>query len=249
MRPLVEASSGRTSTLPVTGALLAGGLGLRLGGTLKAELRYRGETLLSRGLRFLGGLCSEVVLLPGPHRFDVDVRQLPDAPDGRGAPGALLAALEATRLPWVFALGVDMPAPLLATARSLFARMGDADAICYVREGRLEPLYAFYSFRCGPIFRRRLERGGASFGELLSLVTARRIPIAAGRTTRYLDNVNTEAEAARLGIDVSFASRTIAASAAPAAPGRAGRPRAPRASRAAAAAPRRAARRRRAPRK
>ncbi|MHB8416652.1 MAG: molybdenum cofactor guanylyltransferase [Myxococcales bacterium] len=189
--------------LPVTGALLAGGRGSRLGGAVKAEMELGGETLFDRAVRFLESLCEEVVVLPGSHRLG-GPRGLPDALPDRGAPGALLAALEAARCPWVFALAVDMPRPSGAAARALFARLGSAQAACYVREGRLEPLFAFYAKGCAPTFRRRLARRGASFAELLSLVEAVRLPLCgapkADRDGRFLANVNTPADAEALGI-------------------------------------------------
>jgi molybdenum cofactor guanylyltransferase len=195
--------------LPVTGALFAGGQGLRLGGALKAELRLNGERLLDRSLRFLGELCSEVLLLPGPHRLEStgSAFRVPDALPNLGPPGALLAALEAAAFPRIFALGVDMPYPSQTAARALHDRLGAAEAALYLRAGRPEPLFAFYSKGCAAPFRARLERGSASFAQLLSLVRPAFVKLAkappADRDGRFLASANTPAEAAALGVDVA----------------------------------------------
>lgn len=193
--------------LPITGALLAGGQGLRLGGALKAELRVAGERLLDRSLRFLGGLCAEVLVLPGPHVLAStgSALMVPDALPDRGPPAALLAALETAAFPFVFALGVDMPQPSDPAARQLYDRIAGADAALYVRDGRPEPLFGFYGKRCAAPFRDRLERGSAPFAQLLALVTPRLVALSeappADRDGRFLASVNTPADAAALGIE------------------------------------------------
>jgi molybdopterin-guanine dinucleotide biosynthesis protein A len=196
-----------TAVLRVTGALLAGGQGLRLGGAIKAELRISGERLLDRSLRFLGELCSEVLVMPGPHALGATnaARLVQDALPDRGPPGALLAALEAAAFPVVFALAVDMPYPSHSAARLLYERLSGADAALFVREGRAEPLFAVYGKPCAAPFRAQLERGGASFMELLELVQPRFVPLEeappADRDGRFLSSANTPGDAAALGID------------------------------------------------
>ncbi len=201
--------------LPITGALLAGGQGVRLGGVVKAELRVAGERLLDRSLRFLGTLCAEVLVLPGPHVFGSTGHALmvPDALPDRGPPGGVLAALEAAAYPFVFALGVDMPYPSLSAARFLYDQIAGADAALYTRDGRRnpraggqEPLFALFGKRCAAPFRQRLELSSASFAQLLSLVKPQLVPLAqappADRDGRFLASVNTPVDATALGIEV-----------------------------------------------
>lgn len=192
-------------SLPVTGALLAGGRGVRLGGKVKAALRVDGERLLDRGLAFLGGLCSETLLLPGPQRLAAPVRSLPDALPDRGPPGALLAALEGATWPFVFALAVDQPHPSLPAALTLWdaLRRAGAEAALYVRDGRIEPLFGFYARSCAGPFRRQLERGNASFAALLQEPRIVLLPLAkapeADRDGHFLESVNSPHDARRLG--------------------------------------------------
>ncbi len=195
-----------TAHLSATGALLAGGRGSRLGGVRKAELALDGTPLLDRGLAFLRGLCRRTLLLPGPHAFSARAATVPDALPDRGAPGALLAALEASD-GWVFALAVDMPHPSRAAALALWSRRRGADAVLYARAGRLEPLFAFYASRCAAPFRAVLEKRGASFVELLGTVRAVVVPLAEAppecRDGRFLASVNTPAGARALGVVLS----------------------------------------------
>lgn len=195
------------SALPVSGALLAGGRARRLGGIRKAELRLGGERLFDRSLRFLEALCSEILVLPGPHELAPAgaARLIPDALPDRGPPAALLAALEAASFPVVFALAVDMPFPSPTAARVLYDRLARADAALYVRRERVEPLFAFYRKNCAAPFRERLRSRSASFSELLEFVRPVLVPLAqappADRDGRFLASANCPTEAADLGID------------------------------------------------
>jgi molybdopterin-guanine dinucleotide biosynthesis protein A len=195
------------AVLPVSGALLAGGQARRLGGIRKAELRLGGERLLDRSLRFLEDLCSESLVLPGPHPLAPAraARLIPDALPDRGPPAALLAALEAAAFPIVFLVAVDMPHPSPSAARALYDRLGGADAALYVRDGRIEPLFGFYRKTCVAPFHRRLRRGSASFSELLPLVRPVLVPLEqaplADRNGKFLSNANCPTEAASLGIE------------------------------------------------
>ncbi|MHB1845446.1 MAG: molybdenum cofactor guanylyltransferase [Deltaproteobacteria bacterium] len=192
--------------LPITGALLCGGAGSRLGGRWKGELMLEGQSLFERALGFLASFCAERLVLPGPHSVELPpgVRAIPDALLDRGPPGALLAALEAASQPHVFVLAVDMPFPSEPAARALFERRADADAVLYRRLGHPEPLFALYARRCAAPFRVRLERQSCSLMGLLSGVATALVPLgeapAADGEGRFLESVNTPEDAERLGL-------------------------------------------------
>jgi molybdenum cofactor guanylyltransferase len=188
--------------LPITGALIAGGQGLRLGGVTKAELRLDGELLLDRSLRFLRALCSEILLLDGDRALVTTgpVRNIADPLPDRGAPGAVLGALEAASHPWVFALGADMPWPSLGPALTLWqARTAESRAALYVRAGRPEPLFAFYARDTASEFREALAPSPHSFVELLRSIPTLYLEAPPG-DSRFLENANTPEDLARLGL-------------------------------------------------
>ena len=95
-----------------TGALLVGGGSRRMG---RDKLRLRlpgGEALAAVAARALMEVCGSLLAVGGgaegllPAAFE---RQ-PDAVEGIGPAGGLLAALRRARTPWVLVLSADLPA-------------------------------------------------------------------------------------------------------------------------------------------
>jgi molybdopterin-guanine dinucleotide biosynthesis protein A len=190
--------------LPVTGALIAGGRGRRLGGLNKAEILLDGERLLDRSIRFLKTLCSEVLLLDGARSLlpREPVRHVADAAPDLGPPGAVLGALEAASFPWIFALGGDMPRPAVPPALALWEGMtGESRAALYLSNERPEPLYAFYAKAAAPDFRRAIGLTGCSFATILRAVPA--TYLAAPSEAPFLGNVNTTEDLERLGLSAN----------------------------------------------
>jgi len=154
---LEEFARDRWTSPPLHGCVLIGG-GSRRMGTPKHLLRDGGRSWLARTAGLLRGSCRQVVVA-GAGRMPPDAGdpvRLPDAPDARGPIAGLLAAMRwAPRACWLVA-ACDMPA-LTGEAlrwltshrrvgvRAVLPRLGGAEHI--------EPLLAFYDFRC----RRHLE--------------------------------------------------------------------------------------------
>jgi molybdopterin-guanine dinucleotide biosynthesis protein A len=188
--------------LPITGALIAGGQGLRLGGINKPELRVDGERLLDRSLRFLRELCAEVLLVDGDRALATSepIRRVADSIPDRGAPGAVLGALEAASHPWLFTLGGDMPWPSLAPALALWqGRATDSRAALYVRAGRPEPLFAFYARNTASDFRSALDPAPRSFVQILRSIPTTYLEAPSDRA-QFLENANTPEDLERLGL-------------------------------------------------
>lgn len=130
--------------MDVTGVLLAGGAGRRMGGP-KALTLLAGETLVERGVRTLAARCATVIVVTRPGiplpRLDATVvmdRPGPDAPLTGIATGLAAAATDR-----VLVLGCDLPfaAPLLDRLRT-----GDGGNGCVAvdAEGTPQPLCALY---------------------------------------------------------------------------------------------------------
>jgi len=190
-----------------TGAIVAGGQGSRMGGVAKGLLRLDGEPLVARTLRLFGEVFAGSLVVANdadPYAaFGVPV--VPDQIVGRGAPGGLHAALAAAATPWVFTAGCDMPFLSAEAVRWLWARRGDAPAVAVVWRGQLQPLHAFWSRGCLPAVERMLSGGQPSMWQLATAVGARLIDEAAWGEIdpggRAFENVNTPADAARLGLE------------------------------------------------
>lgn len=135
-----------TSVKTATRVVLAGGRGRRLGGVPKGLIRLpSGETLIERLL----GLCSgfpHFISTNDPQAYEwLDEALVADLYPDRGAPGGVVTALACAATEWVTVLACDMPFLDGALLDGLeAARNPDIDAVCFARDGHLEPLVACY---------------------------------------------------------------------------------------------------------
>ncbi|MDA8390740.1 MAG: molybdenum cofactor guanylyltransferase [Gammaproteobacteria bacterium] len=100
------------SALPVTGVVLAGGAGRRMGGVDKGLLVWRGRPLVSYALSILAGL-PEILISANrsPEAYQpFGYRVVADAQPGfQGPLLGLQAAFAHARQPWVLTIPVDSP--------------------------------------------------------------------------------------------------------------------------------------------
>jgi molybdopterin-guanine dinucleotide biosynthesis protein A len=124
---------------------------------------------------------------------------------GRGAPGGVHAALSSCTTPWLFAAGCDMPFLSEEPIRWLAARRAGAPAVMVRWRGHLEPLHAFWSRECLPELERLMARGAPSLAQVALAIGARVVEEPEWREVdplgRAFENVNTPADAARLGLE------------------------------------------------
>ncbi|HET9551552.1 MAG TPA: molybdenum cofactor guanylyltransferase [Anaeromyxobacteraceae bacterium] len=190
----------------VTGALVAGGRAVRLGGVAKGLLEVAGEPIAARTLRLFRELLAGAVVVandPAPYaRFGAPI--VADLVPGKGAPGGIHAALSAAPTPWVFTVACDMPFVSREALALLAARREGARAVVPRWGGRLEPLHALWSRACLPDFAAALAEGDPSLQQLARRVGARVVEEAEWRLVdpagRAFENVNTPEDAARLGL-------------------------------------------------
>ncbi len=107
----------------LTGVLLVGGASERFGSP-KALARFRGETLVERGLRVLGEACDEVLVV-GRATDGLPFPVIDDGASSRAPVFGLIAGLRHARYVRVVALPVDVPLVTAATLRAL----GEAGAV------------------------------------------------------------------------------------------------------------------------
>lgn len=130
----------------VTGIVLAGGKGNRLGGALKALLPLGSKTSLERVLAALRPLCAELVLVAN----DPVLEQVPgaravfDPKPHAGVLPALRHGLAEAASPLAIVVACDMPLLSTELLGSLLARAAQADVVIPVVEGRPEPMHAVY---------------------------------------------------------------------------------------------------------
>jgi molybdopterin-guanine dinucleotide biosynthesis protein A len=175
--------------LDVTGFVLAGGAGRRMGQP-KHTLVLDSETLLSRQLRLLHSVCAAIAVLGVAHAqsgapfgklsagnqepinaatlgvspplMALDVPLYPDEYPGRGPLAGIYTALLRTRTEYNLVIGCDMPYLDAAFLRYLCLRAEASQADVTVPESRdrqLQPLCAVYRRRARNAIRSSLARG------------------------------------------------------------------------------------------
>ena len=146
----------------VTGIVLAGGRGSRLGGVDKAGLEIGGSTCLARVRVALGGLVDETILVVNDDRLagTPGARLVRDPEPHGGVLPALAAALEAASNPVGVVVACDMPFLNAALLRWLCDEASDWDVVIPVVDGHLEPMHAVYRRdRCLLEIEASLARG------------------------------------------------------------------------------------------
>ncbi|MGU3494948.1 molybdenum cofactor guanylyltransferase MobA [Xanthobacteraceae bacterium A53D] len=155
---------------PLTGLILAGGLGRRMGGVDKALVDLAGRPLLSHVLDRLAPQVDQILLSANgpPERFAAfGLKVMPDTlPDHPGPLAGVLAGMEALagHLPdHALLLSVPADAPLIPAdlaARLLAARQAAGSVMAHATSGgRDHPVVALWPLGLRHVLRAYLEAG------------------------------------------------------------------------------------------
>lgn len=159
-RLLIFLLKAMNSTL-VTFCIIAGGQGLRLGGTYKGLIHVGGESIVKR-LLGLGAPFHERLLVTNdaaPYASCTEARIVGDVEAGFGAPGGVVSALLAARTPFTLICACDMPFLTKPLVQRLLDRAdGSEDVVCFTRDLRREPLCALYRSSLGARWRPKLTQ-------------------------------------------------------------------------------------------
>lgn len=163
--------------------ILCGGRSQRMGQD-KAQLCYRGETLLERHIRLAGMLPIRLHIAGADNAYALppNVYAVPDALAGRQGPfSALVGALQAAA-----AAGADgtwlMPVDTLISPAAILAALPPSGASCVMLEdgGMPQPLFAYYRTVLLPQFQMLLAAGARQMLPLALLDGCRQVPMPAG---------------------------------------------------------------------
>jgi molybdopterin-guanine dinucleotide biosynthesis protein A len=203
-------------------AIVAGGLGERLGGRSKALLPLGpgGTPLLQATATLLASLGAPLILSVrgegdiGPLLKMLaghDLRVVRDREDGLGPLGGLAAVLDASPRTCCLVVACDMPflsRPLLERLLSLSHEHEEATAVVPRTARGLHPLHAVYRRSLLPAITERLARRALALHELLGATPT--YEVAEPELRRYdpdlrsLENVNTPDDLARaVGADAA----------------------------------------------
>jgi molybdopterin-guanine dinucleotide biosynthesis protein A len=153
------------------GFVLAGGKSSRMGKD-KAFLKIGEEKFFERAARVLSSVCRgrvRIVLNPDQRAEDFSpLETVSDVFAGRGAPGAIHAALRNSKSEWTIALACDLPlvAPQKIASLAETALNSPPETAAVVPrqpDGRLQPLCAVYRTRACLAPLEKLLRSNDSF--------------------------------------------------------------------------------------
>lgn len=218
--------TARRRQLAYDAVILAGGRAARLDGTSKAGLVVGGARLLDRALAASSRAGQVVVVGPtslagalpardpaSGHAGPVPGLTSEDPPYGGPVAGlaAGLRALSDARAPWVLLLAVDVPRAAQAIDHlELAVARGPVDGAYLVRGGRAQWLVGLYRREALDAALDRIETEGAPMKRLVGALRCVEVPDRAG----WSDDIDTPADAARLGAAWPAAPASAAASAA-----------------------------------
>jgi molybdopterin-guanine dinucleotide biosynthesis protein A len=168
--------------MDISGIILAGGLGTRMGNVRKAFLDIGGRTILDRLLAVYRPIFPRVIIA-AREAGDFAAHGLPvalDRFDARSSLTGIHAGLEAMETSHGFFSACD--APFLQgglVTRLLEHVTPDLDVVVPLKEdGYREPLTAVYSKRCLPFIREQLEGGNYKIIHFFDHVRVREVPVA-----------------------------------------------------------------------
>jgi molybdopterin-guanine dinucleotide biosynthesis protein A len=131
----------------VTGAVLAGGLGHRLGVASKPGARVGGRPLISYPVAALRAVCDRVAVVCKPDTAlpELDGAERWDEPEEPRHPiVGIVHALERADGP-VLVCAADMPFVTSDACRTLLAAAGSSPAVVAVADGILQPVLGLYA--------------------------------------------------------------------------------------------------------
>lgn len=187
----------------ISGIVLAGGKGLRLG-CYKALVTLNGESLVQRVVSKLSFLNSDIIIVIGKGQQLPQVTGYPklrivtDAYASKGPLIGIYTGLLASDSSYNLVVACDMPLLNRDLLRYMVKISAGFDMVIPRVGDMVEPLHAIYSKKCLKVIERMLGEGSLKIDQLLSLVKVRYVE--AREIDRFdpehlsFFNINTEAD-------------------------------------------------------
>lgn len=144
-----------------TAIILAGGGAKRMGED-KRFLKVGSENLLDRQVRILKQYFEEIIISANdPEKLAyLNLPVVIDEHLGKGPLEGLTSVLAASNSEYNFVVAVDIPNIDMSLVEKMRGHLDHVSAVIPIcADGRIEPLFAFYSKNCIPIFRDALNEG------------------------------------------------------------------------------------------
>lgn len=153
-----------SSSLPVTGLILAGGAGRRMGGVDKGWVHWRGSTLIKQAIHIIQTDSTEILISANRHLDQYRALGYPvitDANNGFEGPlMGLSAGLAAAREDWVASIPVDSPLLPPDLLRQLWQAKMDKDLVVVRSDTGLHAVVILCHRRLLPHLQHYLDQGG-----------------------------------------------------------------------------------------
>lgn len=178
-----DINDGGSGLLDAAALVLAGGRGRRVGGSklfLSCDDHYLVEGVLAKLpaiFRQVLVSCRDEDVAPFRNMFGGlfaghDLRIVTDRLEGVGPLEGISVGLHASRYPWVFVFGCDMPMIQDAVVRFMWSRRNPgSDAVIARLGGFIEPLHAFYHKRCVTAVDEAISRSEHKISSFLSAIS------------------------------------------------------------------------------
>lgn len=184
------------STHEITGLVLAGGRGQRMGGVDKGWVAYRGRPLIEIVVERLAPQVGTLVISANRnlqrYRTVGGVGAVVSDVDGDydGPLAGILAAIPIVRTPWLAVVPCDAPLlPATLVERLAAALTPPREAACVRSAGELQPVFALVACALQPRLRTYFDAGGRSMRGWFASVDALPVDFEDAAAFR---NVNTQ---------------------------------------------------------
>ncbi|MET0310711.1 MAG: molybdenum cofactor guanylyltransferase MobA [Burkholderiaceae bacterium] len=191
----------------ITGVVLAGGQGTRMGGADKGLQPFNGVPLARNALERLAPQVSRLAVNANRNAGAYEAFGAPVWPDTMadhpGPLAGMLAGLERCETPWLAAVPCDVPLFPPDLVHRLAGALEGAEMAMALAPGedgvlRPQPVFCLMHVRLRASLAEFLAEGGRKAGAWAALHRAVRVPFEGAQAIRAFANVNTLAELHRL---------------------------------------------------
>jgi len=175
---MTKSYRGSEKKAKITGIILAGGKGERMGGEKKASLRIGKKYFIERIIEKLRAVFDNIFIvgnLPPSHRL-LGAKVLPDLIPGNGPLGGIYTGLSRLESEYGFFCACDMPFLNVDLLKFMISEIDDNDAVVPMVKGFTEPLHSIYSKKCLPAIKNRLDNEDLKVASFFPQVKCKYIP-------------------------------------------------------------------------
>jgi len=164
---------------PVSGVLLAGGKSSRMGFP-KAQIIFKGQSLLERALGLLTATCDEIFLSTSQYSYKtLNAIPIKDEIQNTGPLGGIYSAMKAAKFPQIFVLPIDLPFIEEIHLRYILklAIKAEIPVIPQHADGKIEPLCGVYPTALAEQTKQLLDKGQYKVTGLLEIRGFMPVPV------------------------------------------------------------------------